>query len=178
MGLPMVEEYLLEPVDVVLSRQLAAYLADDLVVLQPFPAQVYAAEQRPFQVPVELPDQPSVGTAGPVLQEHERQLAPGAEDRGGALFGLRQAEGRNGPVPGHGRMNLAQEALEETLEEPFELFLLGGERKTVLEIGNSTYLGYSILDENPVFRATDSFSGFCLSKIHSNALTYNSLCCL
>ena len=124
----MVEEHLLEPVDVELCRQLAADLADDLVVVQVFPAQIDAAEQLPFEVPVELFDQPSVGTARPVLQEHQGQLALWAEDGGLGPFFFWAPPGRGPkrPRPRGRPYDLAQVAFKETLEELFELFLLGG----------------------------------------------------
>ena len=159
---PVAVEGLLHPVDVELSRQFRADFAHYLEVVQAAGPDVDTAEELPVQVAVEALEKFPVRTARIVLEEHQCDLALWGENGLGAFFRLPQAEGRNGTVPGDRPVDLAQVGFKEPVEKGPELLLLGGEGKTVLEILDPSYLGHSILGENPVFRAEDSFSGFCL----------------
>ena len=148
---PVAVEGLLHAVDVELSRQFGPDLADHLEVLQAAGPDIDAAEELPVQVAVQALEQFPVRTARVVFQEHQGHLAPGGEDGLGAFFRLLQAKAPYKVLPGNGPVDLAQVRFEEPVKKGPELFLLGGERKTVLEILYSSYLGHSILDKKPRF---------------------------
>ena len=148
---PVSVEGLLHRIHIELSRELAADLAYDLEVVQAVRAQVYAAEELPVQVAVEALDQLPVRAVGVVLQEHQGDLAPGGEDRPRAFFRLLEAQGRYHIVPGDRPVNLAKLGSEETVVKGVELFLLGGERESMLEIADSSYLVHRVFDIKPRF---------------------------
>ncbi len=124
---------LLQVTDVEFSRQFAADLAHDLKIVQAAAADVDAAEELPVEVPVEALEKFPVGAVGIVLQEHHGDLAPRGENGLGAFFRLLRPKGRHHIVPRDRPVDLAQVRFEEPCRKGPELFLLGGEGKSVLE---------------------------------------------
>ena len=148
---PVTVEDLPHSVDVEPSRQFRTDLADDLEIEKAVAADIDTAEELPVQVAVQALEQFAVRTVRVVFKEHKGDLAPRGEDGPRAFFRLLQAEGRDHIVPGDRPVDLAEIGFQEPVEKGPELFLLGGECKTVLEIPDSSYLGHRVFDIKPRF---------------------------